>query len=77
MSRIKAYTCVICPAGTTIELYTNTRPAVGEVFQVRHIDTKKVVQDAKVTVIQDNPYKHPKYRVLAEVQSIRDGIACR
>lgn len=47
--KIKATTYVICPTGTPIELYQNRRPETGQVFDIRHIETKKVVQRAKVT----------------------------
>lgn len=69
MSRIQATTFVICPIGTTIELYTNHKPAIGQEFDVRHIDTKKIVQRAKVTKIAEAGSK--RYRILAEITQVQ------
>jgi hypothetical protein len=68
VKKITATTAVICPIGTTIELYTHVKPSIGQEFDITHIDTKKVVQRAKVTKIEDawtTPRKN--YRVLAEI----------
>lgn len=71
MSTIKATTAVICPVGTTIELYTEHKPTRGETFDIRHVDTKKIVQRAKVTQFDDANWntKRKHYHVLAEIIS--------
>jgi hypothetical protein len=69
MNKIAATTYVICPIGTTIELYTGARPTIGQEFDIRHIDTKKVVQRARVTSFEDANWNTRKkhYHVLAEI----------
>jgi hypothetical protein len=68
MTKIFATTAVICPVGTTIELYQDKHPRVDETFDIRHIDTKKVVQQAKVKSVEDASYNgHKYYRILAEI----------
>jgi hypothetical protein len=69
VKKITATTAVICPIGTTIELYTPARPAIGQEFDITHIDTKKVVQRAKVTKFEDAKWntRRKHYRVLAEI----------
>lgn len=64
-----ATTYVICPVGTTIELYRDKPLPVGKVFDVYHIDTKKVVQRARVTssVYHSVEAGRKYYRVLAEI----------
>jgi hypothetical protein len=67
--KIQATTYVICPIGTTIELYTEVKPTMGQEFDIRHIDTKKVVQRAKVTKFEDANWnlRRKHYHVLAEI----------
>lgn len=48
MSKIYATTYVICSVGTPIELYQSDKPKIGQLFDIRHINTKKIVQRAKV-----------------------------
>jgi hypothetical protein len=69
MSKITATTYVLIPIGTTIELYTEARPTVGQEFDIRHIDTKKVVQRAKVTKFEDANWntRRKHYHVFAEI----------
>jgi hypothetical protein len=71
MSKIQATTFVICPVGTTIELYTNDRPKIGEILKIRHIDTKKVVQEARVESVEDKSTATPQplkvFRVIARI----------
>jgi hypothetical protein len=69
MSKVQATTYVICPIGITIELYTEARPAIGEEFDIRHIETKKVVQRARVTKCEDANWnlRRKHYHVLAEI----------
>lgn len=69
MRKIEATTFILCPIGTTIELYTAAKPAIGQEFDIKHIDTKKVVQRAKVTQFEDANWstRRKHYRVLAEI----------
>ncbi len=66
---IQATTYVICPVGTTIELYTEVKPAIGQEFDIKHIDTKKVVQRARVRKFEDANWnsRRKHYRVFAEI----------
>ena len=65
MNKLKATTYVICPIGTTIELYTDQQPAIGEAFNIRHIDTKKIIQKATVKSVEEISQKH--FKVLATI----------
>lgn len=71
---MKAYTAVLFPIGTYFELFTDTKPAVGEVFNIQDIHTRKIVQKARVTEIQNNPYSPPKYRVISVITADRHTI---
>lgn len=68
MKKIQATTFVICPIGTTIELYTDHEPTIGQEFDVRHIDTKKIVQRAKVAKVEK---AQKRYHVLAEITEVK------
>jgi hypothetical protein len=71
MKKIEAYTYVTCPVGTTIELHQNIRPKIGQTFDVLHIDTKKVVNKARVLSVEDLSRKNPQpllvYRISAKI----------
>ena len=67
MKNIIATTYVLCPAGTNIEYYTDTCLVIGDEFPVRHLDTRKVVQTAKIIDVQIYRDKPRYYRIVAEI----------
>lgn len=62
MRKINAYTFVICPVGTYIELYTDFKPSIGRKFDILHIDTKEVVQRAVVSKTEETEFSSKKMR---------------
>jgi hypothetical protein len=70
MSKLSGTTYVTLPIGTSIELYTNICPKMGEEFRVIHIDTKKVVHKARVTGFDDHSRKTPQPLRVYEVRAV-------
>jgi hypothetical protein len=69
MRKIRATTFVMLPIGTDIELYTPTRPTIGQEVEIKSIETKKIVHTAKVKHFEDAKWKTQRkhYRVLAKI----------
>lgn len=70
MSKPEGTTAVVFPIGTPIEFYSNSRPRKGQVIDIRHIDTKKVIQRARVTGFEDHSRKNPQPLKVYEVRAV-------